>query len=100
MIKRKIKRKLKKTVKQQHHHHQKVTPDIPKQSTPIADETKPSTIPSVKKSNDTNENNQNNKEEALKTAPAGVAQLAADAEEEGEDAVTSDSKHKCKLKLK
>ncbi len=66
----------------------KVTPNVTKESTPIE----------VKKTNDTNENNQNKKEEAVKTAPAGVAQLAADAEEEGEDAVTNDSKHKCKLK--
>ena len=90
----------------------KVPTDLPKQSARIEDETKPPTsvaaestaestqwrqVAARKTDQPTTTDTPDIKEEAPKpTTQGGVTQLADDTEDEGEQEVVNDSKHKCK----
>jgi hypothetical protein len=80
--------------------------DLSKQSVKIEDETKAS-LPTttneyspLRQSELIKETNVDSKDEPIKNGQGGKPKLAADVEEEEDANVASDSKHKCKYKIK
>jgi hypothetical protein len=84
----------------------KLPTDLSKQSVKIEDETKAS-LPTttneyspLRQSELIKETNVDSKDEPIKNGQGGKPKLAADVEEEEDANVASDSKHKCKYKIK